>query len=518
MISQLKINNPWGYLSKIIILAFAILQLLRLVILPQFIDIYYHLQVAWGFIQAGGYSSWDFWEYAPFGRPHIYPPLFHILLALLMKLGAGVIFLAKFFESATPIVFLIILWDFIKKNYSEQLGFFVVIAFSSAFAFFISLSNHIPATLALVFGLLSLGELFKNRVLRAVILLVLCFYTHISVSWFIALSYIFYAVMDKNYRRNSLRVVFYSLLIALPILLHQFMALHFIQAFGIDMPERFQCQIKVIDCILAFFGLALAAKMSSRHRLFIGMFLASIIFLTYPYRFFSGEGYLPVILLSALTMQALWQRLKVSTSRGKKILTVVLVLFILFISPTLSMDKPVNSSKIDYKIKWVDSALGGMFFAKGNSIWFPWVYLPTAEIIKANSSAGDIVYSNMSIVGLILGNLSQRATANALLPEIRSSEEFDPFLVAKIIVLSKDLDPRLIDQISLKYTLTKIKENKYFSIFKNPSSVYRLKVRKAAFSFWAIIAIFSVLACLFWGKKAKKLFDFVHNSVKILFL
>ncbi len=60
MRSQLKINNPWGCFSKIIILVYIILQLLRLIILPQFMDIYYHLQVAWGFIQAGGYSSWDF--------------------------------------------------------------------------------------------------------------------------------------------------------------------------------------------------------------------------------------------------------------------------------------------------------------------------------------------------------------------------------------------------------------------------------------------------------------------------
>jgi len=494
MRSQLKINNPWGYFSKIIILAYAVLQLLRLAVLPQFIDIYYHLQAAWGFIQAGGYSSWDFWEYAPFGRPHIYPPLFHIFLALLMKSGFGAIFLAKFFESATPVVFLIILWNFIRKNYGEQLGFFVVVAFSSAFAFFISLSNHIPASLALIFGFLSLGELFKNRFERAVILLVLCFYTHISVSWFIALSYIFYAVMDKEYRGNSLKVVFYSLLIALPILFKQFLALHFIRAFGIDMPERFHCQIKVIDYILAFFGLALAAKMTPRHRLFIGMFLASLIFLTYPYRFFSGEGYLPVIFLSALTTQALWKE--------KKIFTGVLVLFILFISPTLSMNKPAGSGKIGHKIKWVDSSLGGMVLAKGNSIWFPWMYLPAAEIIKANSSAGDILYSNINIAGLILGNLSQRATANALLPEIRSSERFDPFEVAKIIVLSEDLDQRFINDISLKYNLIKIKENKYFSIFKNPSSAYRLKIRKADLSFRAVIIIFFMLAGLFWWKKS----------------
>ena len=186
---ELKIEDPWVYFSGVIIIIFGLLQLLRSVILPQFMDIYYHLQVAWGFLQSGGYSGWDFWEYAPFGRTHIYPPFFHIILALLMKLGFSAIFLAKLFESAAPVLFLIVLWYFIRKNYSAQLAFFVVLAFSSAFAFFISLSNHIPAALALILGLFAFNELFKNRCLRAAILLAFCFYTHIGVSWFFLLTF-----------------------------------------------------------------------------------------------------------------------------------------------------------------------------------------------------------------------------------------------------------------------------------------------------------------------------------------
>ncbi len=503
MRSQLKINNPWGCFSKIIILVYIILQLLRLIILPQFMDIYYHLQVAWGFIQAGGYSSWDFWEYAPFGRPYIYPPLFHILLALLMKLGVSAIFLAKFFESATPVVFLIILWDFIRKNYGEQLGFFVVVAFGSSFAFSISLANHIPSSFALIFGFLSLGELFKNRVERAVILLALCFYTHISVPWFFILSYILYAIMDKNTRINSIRVVFYSLLIALPILFHQFLALHFIHLVGLnEMPEKFHLQIKVFDYILAGFGLFLAAKMTPKHKLFISLFLGSFIFLTYPSRFLLAEGYIPVILFSALTMQFIWQRLKEKMLRAKEIFIGVLITFILFISPTLFLGKSAGCNKISYKVDWVDSTFSGLFLAKGSSIWFPWMYLPAAEIIKANSSAGDIIYSNINIAGLILSSLSQRATANALFPEVRSSEQFDPFLVAKIIVLPKDLDEQLVNDISSKYHLIKIQENKYFSVFKNPKCAYKLQIRKATFSFRAIIIVFFLFAGLFWWKKS----------------
>jgi len=501
--------NTWGLSSKLILLILSVLQVTRLPVMPQFLDIYYHLQVAWGFIQAGGYSSWDFWEYAPFGRPHIYPPLFHILLSLLMKLGVSVIFLAKFFESAAPVIFLLIIWNFIRKNYGEQLGFFVVVAFGSSFAFCVSLANHIPASLALIFGLLSFGEFFKNRHLRAVVLLALCFYTHISVSWFFALSYIFYAIMDKNLRMNSLRIVFYSLLIALPILIPEFIKLHFIHLVGNDMPEKFHLQIKVFDYILAGFGLFLAIKMIPKYKLFISLFLGSFIFLPYPYRFLSAEGYVPVILFSALTMQFIWQKLKEKGLRAKKIFIGVLIFFILFISPTLFLSKSAGCSKISYKVDWVDSAFSGLFLAKGNSIWFPWMYLPTVDIIKANSDSKDIVYSNINAAGLILSSLAQRATANAMLPEIKSFTQVDPFSVSSIIVLPKDLEVEFINGISNKYNLIKIKESKYFSVFRNPFPADRLKFTKAVLGFPVIIIILFLFIGLFWSKELKKIFKIV---------
>ena len=498
--------NTCNSLAKIILLSLSVLQITRWPITPQFLDIYYHLQVAWGFIQTGGYSSWDFWEYAPFGRPHIYPPLFHILLAWLMKLGIGVIYLAKFFESAAPVIFLLILWNFIRKNYGEKLGFFVVVAFGSSFIFSVSLANHIPSSLALIFGFLSFGEFFKNRLLRAVILLALCFYTHISVSWFFALSYIFYAIMDKDSRINSLRVAFYSLLVALPILIPEFLNVRSIHLAGHNLPEEFYLQIKPFDYILAGWGLFLAAKMISRYKFFISLFLGSFIFLPYPHRFLSAEGYIPVILFSALTMQFIWQKLKEKMFRVKKLIIGVLIAFILFISPTLFLSKSADCNKINYKVDWVDSTFSGLLLAKGKSIWYPWMYLQVIDIIKANSNSKDVVYSNLDVVGLILSSLSQRATANGLLPETKSLAWADPFAVSNIIVLPKDLDEEFINALSNKYHLIRVKESKYFSVFRNPAPAYKLKITKAVFGFPAIISISFLLVVLFWGKElARKL-------------
>ena len=101
----------WNFWSIVIIISYAAWPIARWAKLPQHIDIYYHLLTAWGFIKAGGYTTWDFWQYAPIGRPNIYPPLFHIILAMFMKAGIGKIFLARLFSVALPALFLFTLWS-----------------------------------------------------------------------------------------------------------------------------------------------------------------------------------------------------------------------------------------------------------------------------------------------------------------------------------------------------------------------------------------------------------------------
>src|SRR3990167_1371545 len=105
MIKEQVKDFSWDFYSKLMILSYCLLQFIRWPLLPQFMDIYYHLLTAWGFIQAGGYSGWDFWQYAPAGRIHIYPPLLHIVLAFFIKSGISKIILVKFLETAAPISF-----------------------------------------------------------------------------------------------------------------------------------------------------------------------------------------------------------------------------------------------------------------------------------------------------------------------------------------------------------------------------------------------------------------------------
>jgi len=493
--------NTWDSLSKLILLSLSVLQITRWLILPQFMDIYYHLLSAWGFNQTGGYCGWDFWQYAPFGRVHIYPPFFQILLALLMKLGFSTVFLAKLFEAVTPVMFLIVLWQFVRNNYSQALAFFTLVAFGSAFAFYLSLINHIPSTFALIFGILAFDQIFKQKILRAVIFLAFCFYTHIGVSWFFVLTLTFYLIGDKQYRKSGFLILLLTGILVLPILIKQISALGLVSVIGLNLGEKFFCQIKIIDYFLAIGGLFFALKAKGKYYLFSSLFFASFIFLAYPYRFFSAEGYLPVIFLSAVFLLNLWERCKLKAALKK--IFVLVVFFLLFISPTLSLSKSTQRWGAICGIKFSDSVLTGMLSAKGYTMWFPEDYLPAAALIRANSQEGDIIYSNLGILGPVLGSISGRATANALLTEIKTSQSFNPLLTSKIIVLTKDINYVFLNNLVKAYNLQKIGETRLFVVYKNPASLFKIKVRKASVPFWMIFLIIGAAVAGFWINKGR---------------
>jgi hypothetical protein len=476
----------WDFYSLSIIAIYFLLQIMRWRILPQFIDIYYHLLTAWGFIRAGGYIGWDFWQYAPVGRIHIYPPLFHIILAFLIKSGISKIILAKFLETAMPVIFLIVLWRFVRKNYNARLAFFVMLTAGSSFSYYLSLLDHLPATLAIIFGLLAFGQLFRNKILGALLLLTLCFYTHIGVSWLLAFSFILFGLFDRQYRKPCFIIFSSALILSSPILFKQLAGLRFISLWGFNLTETKICQVKIIDYLFAFSGLILSFKKEKKYRLFMSLLFASFIFIIYPYRFFSSEGYLPVIFLSALFLDALFERLNNTHIKYIFVLTLVVILFL---SPTVSMNIPQGKVKLNYKLKFFDSAFMGMLFAKGNSVWFPGQYLSCADAIKKNSQNNDIIYSSLNIAGVILASISERPTANALFAEIGPYKKFHPLSVSKIIIFLKDEDPSLIKNTVNNYNLIKIYENEAFILYKNPSSLAGVGVKKAGLPFLAIIFI-----------------------------
>jgi hypothetical protein len=492
----------WDFYSSFLITIFAMLQILWWPLAPQFIDSYYHLLTSWGFIKAGGYTGWDFWQYAPFGRPHIYPPVFHLLQAFLLKSGVDKIFLLKITETIVPIAALLTFRYFTNKYFGFRFTFFCLIALISSFSFYLSFVNNIPATIALILGFLAFDQLFQRNLVRSTILLSLAFYTHIGLSWFLLLSFIFYGLLDRQYRRIALYSALFAAIVSLPIIWKQVANIGIIHVSNIKS-ERYFCEFKPFAYILALPGFWIIRQKENRYRLFLAFFLASLIFLAYLYRFFSAQGFIPLIFLSALTLEYWYEKAvaskKINLARGT---IAAILLFMCVISPTFALQKELYGP---VKTRWrvFDSALTDVLFVGFNkrlpfpSVWFPSIYLPSAELIRDNSREGDIIYSPHYLVGVCLGSLAGRPTANRLLAEVTSEVSFDPFSNSKIIIFLKDEEPRDIKRAVAVYRLIKIGENNAFIFYKNPVSRVKMSVTPAGFPFWSVLATGFLTALLF---------------------
>lgn len=500
----------WDFCALIIIISFSFLQVLRSSIFPQFIDAYYHLLSAWGFLKAGGYSAWDFWQYAPVGRPHIYPPVYHLLLAFLLHLGANKIVLAKCFETAVPILFLCVTWRFTRRNYNQRLAFFVVVAATTSFSFYLSLCNNIPATLAILFGFYGYEQLFGRRFLRAILLLALCFYTHIGVSWFFAASILLFGLFTTQYRKISLAVVVAALMLAVPLLAVQIRALRQISLAGIG--EKYFMEFKIVEYALAFLGLGIAVKKPSC-KLFLAFFIASFVFLPYPYRFISAQGYLPIIFLSALALDYGYERLW-NKAMHVKCAYIGLVGYCVLFSTTVLMEKEFDKGeKINYKVYFADTLLPDMLFPERNeriassTLWFPHEYLPLAGYIRQHSQDDEIISSSLFIPGVALASLSERACANGLFPEISPPGKLYPFAASKLVILPKDTAAKEAAYFISTYHLKMIRETKMFRVYENPFCQSKLTIRKAGVSFeWIFLISFAFIIFFWQDKRVEKAF------------
>lgn len=485
-------NMSWDFFAKLILIIYSFLQIIHWPLFPLYMDIYYHLHTAWGFLQSGGYSNWDFWQYAPYGRPHIYPPVFHLVLAFLMKVGLNQVLLAKLFEVILPVLFLITAWSFIRSNYGKRLAFFTLIMLSSSFSFYLSLINHLPSTLALIFGILSLSHLLNKRLKFSLVMLVLCFYTHTGISWFFVVSIIVYALTCSDCRKEAGFVLLWAMVLSVPLIFKQLMDLRYIKV--VDLNEKYLSEIKVIDYVFACAGAIVSWRLKGKFRLFVGLLLASFVFFMKPYRFFSAEGFLPVIFLSAVFLNEIYTRLE----GGKiqvKYLFLLIIIFFLVVSPTILMKNNGASSRIEPKIYNFDSAVVGLITPERNkraassTLWFPNEYIPAADLIRRNSEPDDIIYSSFGNVSVCFASLSGRATSNGLLPDVSPLNYFDPISVSKIIITQRTDDPEWVGSLIKKHNLIRIGENKLFVLYKNPSCYVKARIRKTLISFGMIILI-----------------------------
>lgn len=505
----------WPVYSAGILFLCTFFQIMQWPLLPKFLDVYYHLSVMKGFADAGGYVTQAFWEYAPSGRPHLYPPVLHIAMLFLYKIGFAPITIGRFVDCFSYPIFLFSFYQLVLKLYTKRVAFLSLLLLSSIFSLALASVTLSAFNLSIVFGLWALGYVEKRKAFAAGLLVALCFYTHTLGAWLILLTLIFYAIFRKEIAYSAFKTGGIALFLAAPFLIYQ---AHYGQFFSfIKVHELRKWEFDVAVDLLAlggmgyFFFRKCSLKTIALPLALLGGFLPLVI--THPTRFFNGHGLIGPSILAALFADELlrsWQR-RLSAQKLLAAFT-VLVLFVLFAGPFFEWNVPEKKGRW----VWADRTIMRYllpdekrnFRAQGFSIFFPEDYAKIVEVVRANSDPDDILWTDFSYTAGILGILADRATSCAMLAEVKPYAQSNRLTDARIIVWFKDRNakPTLeMEQAVGRHRLSLLKETDMAFVYQNPEGFLKRVVPKAVVPVSVLYGIFGLVVCsLFYDRISQR--------------
>ncbi|MEM3569502.1 MAG: hypothetical protein QXI20_08175 [Candidatus Jordarchaeales archaeon] len=216
---HLHISPPDAFFPSLVgILTF----LLLAVNPPLLVDDFYHLSVSRQIYLFGFIPTWDFWEFAPLGRPHLYPPLLHLIMALLMRASGGDVFLAaRIVKTFTYPLLLLLFWLSVRGLAGRKAAFYSSLTLASASPLLFLSVMTMPATIVLALTPPLITSFIKKKTLPSLLLLSVALWLHFSmpvtaVATLLALS----LVRREEYLKFFVKIASAALLTYLPWLIH----------------------------------------------------------------------------------------------------------------------------------------------------------------------------------------------------------------------------------------------------------------------------------------------------------
>jgi len=176
----------------------------------------YHMAVARRILETGAVPEWDDWEYAPAGRPHLYPPALHVMIAFFAGSPDNV---EEGFETLQVVVYpiaIFLTWWFARWMFGARIGFLAVLVFSMDMMCSMVMISVLPS--AMITGAMPLIFMcfLTKRSKATIALLVFALYTHMGVSALIMLGLFIFAARYKGYYAFCKHVLMWSFIFYLP--------------------------------------------------------------------------------------------------------------------------------------------------------------------------------------------------------------------------------------------------------------------------------------------------------------
>lgn len=125
-------NSLFSFRNSILLIVILTISISSFSLLQKFpigYDSYYHMRIA-NEVSNGSLIQYDYRSAAPHGRPHLYPPAFHILSADLLLLSElDIINIFRILPMAFLILSSLSFWIFVKNMYNEKIASYATVLF-----------------------------------------------------------------------------------------------------------------------------------------------------------------------------------------------------------------------------------------------------------------------------------------------------------------------------------------------------------------------------------------------------
>ena len=195
-------------------------------------DCWYHLAVARKIIELGEIPLWDTWEFQPVGRPHLYPPLLHVLIAFFSKDAESVIEGAKVLQIFIYPAALLTSWYFARLLFSSKVAFISLIILSMDATFLLIFIGIMPSSLVNLIIPILLVSFLSKRLKTSIFLMVLCLYSHLSFPFLVLICLLVVSYKYRTYFSFYKKFVIISLIFYLPWAIRVLLFRDFLRSFG----------------------------------------------------------------------------------------------------------------------------------------------------------------------------------------------------------------------------------------------------------------------------------------------
>jgi hypothetical protein len=379
-------------------------------------DGWYHMAVARKIIELGKIPLWDTWEFQPVGRPHLYPPLLHILIAFFSKDADHVVEGAKVLQIILYPAALLTSWYFARLLFSSKVAFIALIILSMDATFLLIFIGVMPSSLVNLFFPLLLLAFLSKRLGWSVFFMVLCLYSHLSFPFLLLVCLLVLSYKYRTYFSFYRKFVVLSLIFYLPWALRVFLFRDFLRSFATVVGNPIlgliigMFLLQIFNPVFLYFGVKGLKQSSGINRdlvkyILIG-FLPALIFYGGRYWFHTAPFWAIFI---ALYLQ------KWITSRKR---VALLLLFGLVPMPLIAIGVPGGGSPILPSITALDGAVGLYFLNFGPNE----TDLELKAFIEQNTDPNQIIHVDEPSLADRIVVLTGRPVDNGMWFEVGSSE------------------------------------------------------------------------------------------------